>query len=111
MYNIKHLKRELKEFEIDFYNYKNILLKDYEKLKKSIKMHFYLSVIERFEIAIENESELYNFPTQDEIDKITLNKLFEDYWKNEDPGYFNIDNSETIENFLSNYWKEKYYKN
>lgn len=74
-------------------------------------MHFYLSVIERFEIAIENESELYNFPTQDEIDKITLNKLFEDYWKNEDPGYFNIDNSETIENFLSNYWKEKYYKN
>lgn len=111
MYNIKHLKRELKEFEIDFYDYKNILLKDYEKLKKSIKMYFYLSVIERFEIAIENESELYNFPTQDEIDKITLNKLFEDYWKNEDPGYFNIDNSETIENFLSNYWKEKYYKN
>lgn len=31
MYNIKHLKRELKEFEIDFYDYKNILLKDYEK--------------------------------------------------------------------------------
>ena len=83
------------------------------KVKEKAKIISELySLKERIELLLKGEinDELLK-RTLDEIDKITLNKLFEDYWKNEDPGYFNIDNSETIENFLSNYWKEKYYKN
>ena len=107
MYNIEHLKVELKEFEIEFYDYKNVLLSYSDKLRKAIKMHFYLAVIDLFQIANDNNRELYKCPTQEDINNLVLEKLFDIYWVNVDYEPFNIDNTEHLEDFLAEFWRIK----
>lgn len=107
MYNIEHLKVELKEFEIEFYDYKNVLLSYSDKLRKAIKMHFYLAVIDLFQIANDNNRELYKCPTQEDINNLVLEKLFDIYWVNVDYETFNIDNTEHLEDFLAEFWRVK----
>lgn len=78
MYNIEHIKKEFKEFEIEFYDYKNLLLDIDKKWVMIIKMNFYINILDFFEFY-KKTANLYN----EKIIKVKISEMYEKWYSEE----------------------------
>lgn len=99
MYNIDHLKKEFKEFESEFYDYKNVFLNMNEKIENVIKMNFYINVLDFFEFYTETVN-LYN----EKVAKVKILEMFKKWYLEEE---YNILNNEVeFNDYMIKYLEE-----